>query len=145
MSKPITLIACFIFLLLGNIAFAQDELTLALAKDSKKDTKTINILSLDGKNRKAHIMPDYANRELNISCLKDTISIEGAGHAEERVLDNRFVQICYDVRGGSNFALGNMLIICVNGDRLYEALHIVRYATWDSNDLIKYKVKMTFG
>jgi hypothetical protein len=148
MFKPIILIAFAAFILFYTNSFAQDQdiLTIGEAKASKRDTKTINIISLDGKNRKVHIMPDYARRILRVSYLKDTISIEGywGDPAKVHIFDNRFVQIIYDVRGGSNLALGNMLIVCVNGNRLYEALHILRYANWDSGDLMKYKVKVVF-
>lgn len=147
MFKPLTLTAFIAFMLFYNISFAQDILAIGEAKATKRDTKTINIISLDGKNRKVQIMPDYSKHVFNISCLKDTISINDfwGVPVEIHVLDNRFVQIIYEVRGGSNLALGNILIVCVNGNKLYEALHILRYATWDSGDLTKYKVKIMFG
>jgi len=148
MYKPLTLAAFVAFILFYTHSFAQDQDILAIskAKASKKDTKTIKIISLDGKKRELHFMPDYANHELNISCLKDTISIDDfwGVPAEIHVLDNRFVQVIYEVRGGSNLALGNMLIVCVKGNKLYEALHIIRYSTWDSGDLRKYKVRVVF-
>jgi hypothetical protein len=130
--------------MISNFANAQDELTLMLAKDSKRDYRVINVLSLDGKKQKVHIMPDYVRRVLKISCLKDTITIVQGAARGVHVLDNRFLQIDYDDRGGSNLALGNVMIVCVNGNRLYEALHILRYSTSDSFDLIKYNVKIMF-
>jgi hypothetical protein len=43
---------------LSSKAFAQDLLMDLLKKDSKKDTKTYIIKSLDGKTQKVNIMPD---------------------------------------------------------------------------------------
>jgi hypothetical protein len=129
MYKPLTLVACAACFLLRNVSSAQDELTLALIKDSKKDSKTINILSLDGKNRRVHIMPDYANHVFKISCLKDTITIKNfwGVPAELHVLDSHFIQINYDVRGGSGLGLGNTMLLCVRNKKLYRSFFALRY------------------
>ncbi|MEO6851147.1 MAG: hypothetical protein ABI203_06125, partial [Mucilaginibacter sp.] len=76
-----------------------------------------------------HITPDYPNHVLRMSCLKDTISITDYWDVppEIVVLNNHFIKIEYAVRGGSDLALGNMLILCVNNNKLYEAMHVLRY------------------
>ena len=74
MNKSVTLIACCFFLLLRNLAFAQNTAKTAEDKESKKDEKTFIIESLDGKNQTIHIVPDYFHHRLRISCLKDTIA-----------------------------------------------------------------------
>jgi len=127
-------------------AKAQDELTEALKKDSKKDTKVYALRSLEGKNVAIHIMPHYDEHVLKISCLTDTITNNDYWGVPVDVtyLSRSFLQIKYEVRGGSNFGLGNTLLLCVSGNRLYEALHILRYTDWDSGNLIKkYNVRLS--
>jgi len=113
-----------------SVVKAQDFLTNALKKDSKRDTKSYIIQSLDGKSQKVHIMPDYENNVLRISCLKDTISINDywGVPAEVHVMNKNFLSIKYEVRGGSNLGLGNILVLCVKGSTLYEAMHVLRYS-----------------
>jgi hypothetical protein len=129
MYKPLTLVACAACFLLCNVSFAQDELTIALIKDSKKDNKTINILSLDGKKRRVHIMPDYANHVFRISCLEDTITIKDfwGVPAEVHILDIHFIQISYEVRGGSGLGLGNTMLLSVQNKKLYRSFFALRY------------------
>ena len=132
-------------LLFLNISFAQDEMEIAEAKATKKDTRTFNITSLDGKNEKVKIIPDYVNRDLIVTCLKDTISIAGFWGVPAGIylLNKNFIEIKYEVRGGSNFALGNTLILCVNNNKLYESMHVLRYATWDSDIKASYQIKIS--
>jgi len=145
MNKPITLIACFIFFLLSGTAFAQDELKIAEDKDSKKDTKVYVLRSLDGKKQTVHIMPDYAHLILRISCHKDTITIHDYWGVPSgiKIFNETFMVIEYEIRGGSNFALGNTLILCVNNFKLCEAAHVLRYTSTDGYEKRgSYKIKM---
>lgn len=121
---------CIILFAFSSKGFAQDFLTNALKKDSKRDTKSYIIQSLDGKSQKVHIMPDYANHVLRISCLKDTISINDywGVPADLHIINKDFLSIKYDIRGGSGLGLGNLLILCVKGNVLYEAIHVLRYS-----------------
>jgi hypothetical protein len=57
-------------------------------------------------------------------------------------LSKQFLKINYEVRGGSNFGLGNSLIICVSNNKLYEALHVLRYTDWESELVKTYIVKL---
>jgi hypothetical protein len=123
-------------------AIAQDVLKEMDDKNSKKDTKAYIILSLEGKKSVIHMMPDYSRRMLKISYLKDTITINDywGVPVEPRSINKNFLQINYEVRGGSNLALGNTLILSVSSNKLYEALHVLRYSDWESFDVKKYNV-----
>jgi hypothetical protein len=142
-SKPIIFI--FLLIISFNKVLAQDPIKIAEDKDSKRDTKTYHIKSMDGINSKIHFMPNYWEHILKISCLKDTITCNDFWGApiEIRVLKKYFIQIKYDVRGGSNFALGNILILCVRGNKLCEAIHILRYSSWDGLEKADYSVRLT--
>lgn len=135
MYKPLTLAAFVAFLLFCNCSFAQDELKTALDTDSKKDAKTLIVESLYGKNQEIHIMPDYSNHRLRMSCLKDTITdFDFWGvPVETTILNKQFVEIKYAVRGGSNIGLRNVIILCVSGSKLCDAMHFRSLATWESN------------
>ncbi|MFI5140126.1 MAG: hypothetical protein ACHQIM_20060 [Sphingobacteriales bacterium] len=102
----------------------------------KRDTKTFNVVSLDGKIEKVKIIPDYVNRVLRMTCLQDTIAISDFWGVppEIHILNRSFIEIRYEVRGGSNLGLGNTLILCVNDGKLYEAMHVLRYMNWDSGN-----------
>ena len=93
-------------------------------------------MSIDGKGTIVKVIPDYVNSVLRMSCLKDTISIPNFWGVPPKIeqLDKKFVKISYEVRGGSNLGLGNVLILCVKGNKLFEALHVLRYTNWDSGD-----------
>lgn len=131
MLKWINLIAFFILIMFRNIAIAQDQLKIAEDEDSKRDTKVYNITSLDGKKEQIHIMPDYPNHILRISCLKDTISIYDYWDVppEISVLNKNFIEVKYEVRGGSDVGLGNVFLLCTDRKKIYEAIHVLRYMT----------------
>jgi len=129
MNKPVTLITYSILFLFSNILSAQNRVKAAEDEDSKRDTKTFSIQSLDGKDQVVHIMPDYPKHVLRISCLKDTISLLDYWDVppETVMLNKSFIKLEYAVRGGSDLGLGNMIILCVNNNKLYEAMHVLRY------------------
>ncbi len=131
MTRPITLILSLVFFLFRNVSVAQDELTGALAKDSKKDTKAYVIKSLEGQKRKIVIMPDYVNHVLKIYCPKDTVRVDDYWDVppEVHLLGNNFIKVDYEVRGGSGVGLGNTVIICIRRNKLFEAMHTLRYLT----------------
>jgi len=136
MTRPITLIFSITFILFRNISIAQDDLKILEAKASRKDTKILTIQSLDGGKQKVKIIPDYVNRVLKINCLTDTIKIEDFWGVtpEIDILGGKFIQIQYEVRGGTGYALGNVLILCVRNNKLYEAMHVLRYTQSEIGD-----------
>ncbi|MES2376566.1 MAG: hypothetical protein V4553_08300 [Bacteroidota bacterium] len=145
MKTYIALITCLICIVFINIAVAQDELQIARAAGTKRDTKTYNLVSLDGKTEKVKIVPDYVNHVLRMSCSGKSINITDFWGVtpEIHTLNKNFIEIKYAVRGGTNLGLGNTLILCVNGGKLYEAMHVLRYANWDSGELkMNYNIKL---
>jgi hypothetical protein len=142
MNRLKILVSCVFCLLMAVRVVAQDVLKEMDDKNSVKDTKIYTMLSLEGKKSVIHIMPNYYRRMLKISYLKDTITIDDywGVTVEPKCLDKNFLQIKYEVRGGSNLALGNTLLLCISGDRMYEALHVLRYSDWESFDVKKYNV-----
>jgi hypothetical protein len=137
MRKSI-LIAIFLMpVLYFNTVMAQDELRDSQIRNTKKDTKTFNVLSLDGKNESVKIIPDYVNKVLEITCSKDALTINNFWGVPPviHLLGKNLIQIDYEVRGGSNLGLGYTLILCVRQNRLFKAFHILRHANWDNGDL----------
>jgi hypothetical protein len=137
MSKRLLLVLCILFII-KTMSFAQDELLENRIIHTKKDTKTFNIQSLEGKILKVKVLPDYVHNILYVLYLTDTIRIFDYWDVPPQTsyLSKQFFKINYEVRGGSNLGLGNSLVICVSNDKLYEALHVLRYSDWES-DLVK--------
>ncbi|WP_457130280.1 hypothetical protein [Mucilaginibacter sp. UYNi724] len=116
------------------------------AKATKKDTKILNIVSLDEKPQKIKIVPDYVNHVLRITCMKVAINILDYWGVppEIHVLNKNFIEISYAVRGGSNSGLWKTLILCVNGEKLYEAMHVLKYVNVETGDLMNdYHIKLS--
>ena len=128
------------------MSFAQDELLENRIVQTKKDTKIVNIQSLEGKTLKVKLLPDYVHNALCVIYLTDTLKVFDfwGMPAQTSHLSKQFLKINYEVRGGSNFALGNSLIICVSNNKLYEALHVLRYTDWESELVKTYNVKFAF-
>jgi len=136
MKRFFILIVYLISNLFLNSAIAQDDLKTAEAKDTKKDTKTFKIISLDGKNEKVTITPDYVGKVLTITCLESKISIPDfwGVFPEIRILNKNFIELTYAVRGGSNIGLGNTLIVCVSHNKLCVAIHVLNHSSFDAGD-----------
>ncbi len=131
MYKHITLFSLVILILISSNVFAQDELSALKLKDSQRDTKTYIVKSLEVKNWKIRIIPDYVNNILKISCLKDTITIDDywGVPAKIRVLNKHFLEIKYAVRGGSDVGIDNIMYLCISKNRLYQAFHVLNHTT----------------
>jgi hypothetical protein len=91
-------------------------------------------------------MPDYVHKTLYVIYLKDTVKVFNYWGVPSEIsyLSKQFLKINYDVRGGSNLALGNSLIICLSNNKLHEALHLLRYAHWEAELVKTYDVKLAF-
>jgi hypothetical protein len=129
---PATLIATLVF----TISFNHVSARKSEADYTKRDTKIINIVSIDGKNQIVTMIPDYENHALKVTCLKDNITIPDFWGVppETRLLNKNFIEIKYAIRGGSNLGLGNTLILCVNNGHLYEAMHVLEYVNSETGD-----------
>jgi len=146
MSKRFLLVLSFILFISKSMSFAQDELLENRIVQTKKDTKTFNIQSLESKTVKVKVLPDYEHHILCIIYLTDTLKVFDFWGVppQQYHLSKQFLKINYEVRGGSNFGLGNSLIICVSNDKLYEALHVLRYTDWESELVETCNVKFAF-
>ena len=136
----------FLVALLAIISFsakAQDELFENRIAQAKKDTRILKIQSLEGKALTVKVLPDYAHNVLCVIYLKDTVKVYDYWDVrpETSYLGKQFLKIDYEVMGGSNFGLGNSLVLCVSNNKLYEALHVLRYTDWESELVKKYNVK----
>jgi hypothetical protein len=136
MNKCAALIISLVFMLSLSHVLAQDVMEIDKAKDTKKDTKTYHVKSLDDKNATVKVVPDYVNRVLRITYLKDVININDFWGIPPaiRLLNKKFIEIKYEVRGESNVGLGNTLILCVKGPHLYQAMYALRYANGETGD-----------
>ena len=92
-----------------------------------------NVKGLDGTDQKIHVIADYPNNTLNIICLKDTLRIDGFLnlHGKAIVLNGQFLKVVYDIRVGSDETGGNMVLLCVAHNKLYQALHVTSFSTYD--------------
>jgi hypothetical protein len=147
MSKRFLLILSVVLFISKSTLFAQDELLHNRIVQTKKDTRTYNIQSLEGRTVRVKVLPDYIRNILCVIYLKDTVKVFGYWDVVPKTsyLSKRFIKINYEVRGGSNFGLGNSLIICVSNNKLYEALHVLRYTDWESELVKTYNVKFALA
>ncbi len=83
---------------------------------------------------KVKVIADYQNHVLLIKSSKDSIKITDFWGVppQIRMLSRKFLEIKYAVRGGSNLGLGNILIICTKNNRLFEAMHVLQRADWET-------------
>ena len=87
--------------------------------------QTIKIKSLDGKNQTINVVHDSDWDILTITTLKDTLHIEGCNAVEQaNSLNEYFIKIIYQVRGGSGIRLRHMMILTSKNNILYQSLHI---------------------
>lgn len=114
------IIAILLFLInRNNISLAQSNV------------RTYQIQSIDSKESKLKIWDHFEEGIIRITYLKDTINIyESTGIDKTEILDNNFIKINYRSRGGSDVAVGNVVIVCVDNNKLYEAAHIEDYIKW---------------
>jgi hypothetical protein len=147
MSIRFLMILSLILFISKNISFAQDELLENRIVQTKKDTKMFNIQSLEGKTLKVKVLPDYVHDILYVIYLTDTVKVFDYWDVSPKIsyLSRQFLKINYEVRGGSNLGLGNSLIICVSNNKLYEALHVLRYTDWESELVKTYNVRFAFA
>jgi len=92
-----------------------------------------NVKGLDGVDQKVRIVADYPHNALNIICLKDTLRINEFLdlHGKAIVLNGQFLKVIYDIRGGSDETGGNMVLLCVAHNKLYQAMHVTSFSTYD--------------
>ena len=142
MSKHFLLVFVILSFNLKSLLFAQDELLENRIVQTKKGTRIFDLQSLEGRTVRVKVLPDYVHDILCVIYLKDTVKVFDYWDVPPEVshLSKQFLKINYEVRGGSNLGMGNSLIICVSNQRLHEALHVLRYADWESELVKTYNV-----
>ena len=146
MNKRFVLVLSLALLVFISMSFAQDKLLENRIVQTQKDTKIYNIQSLEGTTLRVKVLPDYVHHVLHVIHLTDTINVFNYWGVPPEIsyLSKQFLKINYEVRGGSNFGLGNSLVICASTNKLYEALHVLRYTDWESELVKTYNVKFVF-
>lgn len=112
--------------------------------NSQLKAQSIKIQSFDGKTQVINIVPDYDKGDLIIATLQDTLHIENCTNVEKiSSLSANFVQVVYQIRGGSGIHLRHTLILTVKNNRLYQALHITSLFSEEFIDFNKKPVSTT--
>src|SRR5260370_30093298 len=94
--------------------------------------QSFDIESLDGVKTKIVLSHELASGILAISHFKDTIFINEFMDIEEvHVLKGKFLQVVYEVRTGSDQNLIQLVLLCVNYGKLYQAMHVESYLSYD--------------
>lgn len=108
----------------GNIISALIVLLLVILNNQVK-AQIITIQSLDGKSQAINVVHDADRDILTVAYLKDTMHINDCSLVEEvTLLNNCFVKIIYQSRGGSGIHLKRMMILTARNNRLYQSLHV---------------------
>jgi hypothetical protein len=82
-----------------------------------------NVRALDGSAQKIRVIDDEKST-LVISCLQDTIYIHNLNNIEEAtLLNHNFLKIVYAIRAGVGLHEVHTVILCINKNKLIEALH----------------------
>lgn len=86
--------------------------------------QSYTIESFEGIPQKINVTCDGEN--LTITCFRDTIHITDFNDFPEgaTLLNNNFLKVVYDARGGTGLHLTHTLLLCVNNQKLYQAIHI---------------------
>ncbi|WP_419700277.1 hypothetical protein [Mucilaginibacter sp. NFX135] len=76
---------------------------------------------------------EVGDQKLVITSLNDRIIIDDfIGFSEEIfILKESFLSVHYTVRSGSNQSREHLLLLCINNNKLYEALHAISLSTYD--------------
>ena len=97
------------------------------------NAQIFKIKALDGTNHKVRFEHELGDQKLFITSLKDTIIIDDfIGLSEDiSVLKESFLSIRYFIRTGSDQSREMLLLLCVNNNKLSQALYIVSLSTYD--------------
>jgi hypothetical protein len=92
------------------------------------EAQSYSIKSFEGSNAKINLNYKLFSKTLSVSCLNDTLFLNDyTGTTEVHVLNERFLQIIYDVRGGSGLDLRNTLILSVNKNNINVSMLVASY------------------
>ncbi|WEK19294.1 MAG: hypothetical protein P0Y49_21190 [Candidatus Pedobacter colombiensis] len=100
------------------------------------NAQTYSLQSLEGAKVRVNLLYKPSLGTLAISYLKDTLLlVDYMDINNVKVLNNRFLQITYAKRAGSNEDLENMLLLCVDNKKLCQAMHIRSGSTYDMRNI----------
>jgi hypothetical protein len=123
-KRPITLLMSLLCCWFGSLAKGQ----------------TYNIESFQGVKTAINLYYKPFSGILTISCLKDTLLIDDYMDADEiRILDKKFLEIIYLKRAGSNENSMNILLLCVDGGKLHQVIHVKYVRTYDMRNIYHIK------
>lgn len=126
------------------VLFAFSSLICPLAK-----AQTYTIESFEGAKAKISLSETFRGRALAVICLQDTIFLNGYRRITKvRVLKGKFLQITYNVGGGTGLSVDNTAIFCVINQKMHVSVVIDSYSTWfspDPNNLQLTDIKDTFS
>jgi hypothetical protein len=130
-SKKYIAIIIFIFTLTAS--------TVTLAQ-------TYHIKSFDGKIAKITLNYKMFSKKLSISCSTDTLYLlDYTGTQKIRVIDQRFIEIEYDVLGGTGIVNRNSLILSISKNKIITSLLVnSHFETFSPDKHILYDVKFNF-
>lgn len=118
-------------------------LSLLMAICSLHDTisaQTYSLQSFEGAKVQINLTYKPSHGTLAIGCLKDTLFLVDYMDIDNvKVLNSRFLQITYTKRAGSNEDLANMLLLCVDNNKLCQAMHIRSSSTYDMRNIYHIK------
>jgi len=97
--------------------------------------QTYSLQSFEGTVKEIKFSCKPGSETLTIVCGRDTLLIDYWATDYVKVLDNRFLQIVYSIRAGSNEGVENMLLLCVDSNRLYQALHVRCFSEYDMRNV----------
>jgi len=122
-------------------------LTFSCAIFNNAKAQVYSIESFDGTNAKINLNYTLFSKRLKVSYLNDILFLSDyTGTREVHVLNKRFLQIVYGVRGGSGLDLRNTIILSVSKSKINVAMLVTSYAgavSEDKEDLYKLKLGMT--
>lgn len=87
--------------------------------------QTYRLQSLDGTPVQVQVreLSDSSRRALTLVCGKDTVfAYDYWAPKQVKVVNKRFLQVTYAVRGGSNLGVGNTLLLCIDKGHLRQAM-----------------------
>lgn len=125
--KKVSLIVMILFGFASSNLFAQIE----------NANRLFKIKSLEGNECSVKVKLDYVNDKIMISLnSSESLCIQGfRGLAKDiNVLNKKFIELQFDVRGGSGVQFRRYALVCVSDNKLYEAMDIISMV---HSDIIK--------
>ncbi len=113
---------------------------------SLANAQAYRLTSFENKNVEIILKYRLFSKTLTISYEKDTVYLsEFTGIIQTRIVNNKFLQIIYGVRGGSGLDLKKVIILCVYRNKIHIPLLVTSYSKYAGIDsLAFYKLKMKF-